>query len=680
MYCTRKVSDEITWVGGNDRRLAMFEGVYSIPNGVSYNSYLILDEQTILFDTVDKAIGKVFFENVAHVLDGRKLDYVVVQHMEPDHSATLMDLLCRYTDTKVVCTKKTSEMIVQFFNMDILDRAIIVKDNDTLSTGKHEFQFLTAPMVHWPEVMFSYDKTDKVLFSADAFGTFNALNGALFADELDFYSTLMGEARRYYANIIGKYGPQVQAALKKVAALDVKTICPLHGPVHRRDFSAYIEKYQRWSTYEPEETGVMLAYASIYGNTENAAEILASRLRERGVTVELFDVSVVPMSQIVAAAFRYSHLVFASTTYNAGVFITMEELIHDLVLHNIQNRTLAFLENGSWAPVSGKLMRETLAPLKDMTVLEQTVSLRSALKEPQLNEIDALADAIAATMTLPENASVPTGELNNAALFDISYGLFLLSAKYAGRDNGCIINTVIQATSTPLRVTFTVNKGNLTHDMLLQSGLFNLSILTENSKFDLYQRFGLKSGREVDKFADFTAYERSVNGLTYLTEGVNALLSGKVISTLDCGTHTLFLADLTEARKLSNEPSVTYAYYREHIKPKPSAEARQKKGWVCTVCGFVYEGEELPPDYICPVCKHGAEVFVPLGAEPAQKPAEAVKPQPAAAPAPEPTPEPEKKKGFVCGICGYVLESDTLPPDFVCPICKNGADVFTPIE
>ena len=682
MYCTRKVNNDITWVGGNDRRLAMFEGVYSIPNGVSYNSYLILDEQTILFDTVDKAIGKVFFENVAHILDGRKLDYVVVQHMEPDHSATLMDLLCRYTDTKVVCTKKTSEMIVQFFNMDVSDRAIIVKENDTLSTGKHEFQFLMAPMVHWPEVMFTYDKTDKVLFSADAFGTFNALNGALFADELDFYHTLMGEARRYYANIIGKYGPQVQSALKKVAALDVKTICPLHGPVHRRDFSAYIEKYQRWSSYEPEETGVMLAYASIYGNTENAAEILASRLREQGVTVELFDVSVVPMSQIVAAAFRYSHLVFASTTYNAGVFITMEELIHDLVLHNIQNRTLAFLENGSWAPVSGKLMRETLAPLKDMNVLEQTVSLRSALKENQLDEIDALVSAIVSTMTLPENASVPTGEIDNAALFAISYGLFVLSAKDGARDNGCIINTVIQVTSTPKCIAFAVNKENMTHDMVLKTGLFNVSVLSDTSKFPLYERFGLHSGKEVQKFDGFDSYTRSLNGITYITEGVNAFMSGKIISAVDCGTHTMFVASLTEAKKLSSEASVTYEYYRQNIKPKPNAGAQKKKGWLCTVCGYIYEGEVLPPDFICPVCKHGAEVFVPLDSEAAlgapKQPAavETSKPETK----PETKPEPEHKKGFICGVCGYVLESDTLPPDFVCPVCKHGAEVFTPIE
>lgn len=612
MYCTRKVDDDITWVGGNDRRLAMFEGVYSIPNGVSYNSYLILDEKTILFDTVDKAVGKVFFENVAHVLNGRNLDYVVVQHMEPDHSATLMDLLCRYTDTKVVCTKKTSEMIVQFFGTDVSDRAIIVKENDTLSTGKHEFQFIMAPMVHWPEVMFTYDKTDKVLFSADAFGTFNALNGALFADELDFYNTLIGEARRYYANIIGKYGPQVQSALKKVSALDVKTICPLHGPVHRRDFAAYIEKYQRWSSYQPEEKGVMLAYASIYGNTENAAEILACRLRDLGVNVEVFDVSVVPMSQIVSAAFRYSHLVFAATTYNAGVFITMEELIHDLVLHNIQNRTLAFVENGSWAPVSGKLMRETLAPLKDMTVLEQAVTLRSALKEEQAAEIESLAKAIADSMALPSRIDVPTGEIDNAALFAISYGLFVLSAKDGERDNGCIINTVIQATSTPKRIAFAVNKENLTHDMVMKTGVFNVSILSESATFPLFERFGLQSGKSADKFAGFDSYTRSVNGVTYVTEGVNALLSGKVISTQDCGTHTLFVADVTEAKKLSKEPSVTYEYYRKNIKPKPAAEATKKKGWLCTVCGYIYEGEVLPPDFICPVCKHGAEVFVPL--------------------------------------------------------------------
>ncbi len=591
----------------------LFEGVYSIPDGVSYNSYLIMDEKTILFDTVDKAIGKVFFENVAHVLDGRKLDYVVVQHMEPDHSATLMDLLCHYPEVKVVCNAKTKAMIEQFFVEDIGERAILVKEGETLSTGKHEFMFVMAPMVHWPEVMFTFDKTDKILFSADAFGTFGALNGALFADEVDFYgSAFMEEARRYYANIIGKYGLQVQSALKKVGALDAQMICPLHGPVHRKDFGAYIEKYRRWSSYEPEETGVLIAYASIYGNTANAAEILACRLRDAGVTVAMFDVSVDATSKIVSSAFRYSHLVFASSTYNAGIFITMEELLRDLVLHNIQNRTVAFIENGSWAPQSGKLMKAMLAEQKNMKFLDNMVTIRSAIKDSQNEEMDALVGAITATIDVPKVTEVPAGEIENAALFTISYGLFVLTAKDGERDNGCIINTVTQITNTPKRISIAVNKGNLTHDMILKTGILNISVLTESSKFDLYERFGLHSGKDVDKFKTFDATERSANGLLYVTEGVNALMSGKVISAVDYGSHTLFVADLTEAKKLSSEPSVTYAYYRKNIKPKPTEEQKKKKGWLCTVCGYIYEGDVLPPDFICPVCKHGAEVFVRL--------------------------------------------------------------------
>ena len=613
MYCTRKVTDDITWVGGDDRRLMLFEGVYSIPDGVSYNSYLITDEKTVLFDTVDKAIGKVFFENVEHVLDGRKLDYVVVQHMEPDHSATLMDLLCHYPEVKVVCNAKTKNMIEQFFDEDIGERAILVKEGETLSTGRHEFMFVMAPMVHWPEVMFTFDKTDKILFSADAFGTFGALNGALFADELDFYgSAFMEEARRYYANIIGKYGPQVQAALKKIGALDARMICPLHGPVHRRDFGAYIEKYHRWSSYEPEETGVLIAYASIYGNTANAAEILACRLRDAGIKVAMFDVSVDATSKIVSSAFRYSHLVFAASTYNAGIFITMEELIRDLVLHNIQNRTVAFIENGSWAPQSGKLMKAMLSEQKNMKFLDSAITIRSAIKDSQNAEMDALVGAIAATIDVPKVTEVPAGEIENAALFTLSYGLFVLTAKDGERDNGCIINTVTQITNTPKRISIAVNKDNLTHDMILKTGIFNVSVLTESSKFDLYERFGLHSGKDVDKFKTFDATARSANGLLYVTEGVNALISGKVISAVDYGSHTLFVADLTEARKLSSEPSVTYEYYRKNIKPKPTAEKKKKKGWLCTVCGYIYEGDVLPPDFICPVCKHGAEVFVRL--------------------------------------------------------------------
>ena len=395
MYCVKKVTEDLTWVGANDRRLSMFEGVYSVPNGVSYNSYLLLDEKTVLFDTVDKSVSEQFMENVEHVLSGRRLDYVVIQHMEPDHSATLAELLRRCPETTVVCNKMIADMIKQFFNLDITPRALIFKEGDTLSTGRHNLTFIAAPMVHWPEVMVTYDTVDKILFSADAFGTFGALNGAIFADEVDFDRDYLKEARRYYTNIVGKYGVQVQNLFKKIAGLDIQMLCPLHGFVWRRDLGYILEKYNLWSTYTPEDKGVMIAYASIYGNTENAAEILASKLRERGVRTAMYDVSVTPASDIIAECFRWSHLVFASATYNGGIFVTMDELLRDIAAHNLQKRTVAFMENGTWAPVSARQMAAILAPLKNMTVLEQSVAIRSSLTEGQLAEIEALADVIA---------------------------------------------------------------------------------------------------------------------------------------------------------------------------------------------------------------------------------------------------------------------------------------------
>jgi len=395
MYCVKKVTEDLTWVGANDRRLSMFEGVYSVPNGVSYNSYLLLDEKTVLFDTVDKSVSEQFMENVEHVLSGRRLDYVVIQHMEPDHSATLAELLRRCPETTVVCNKMIADMIKQFFNLDITPRALIFKEGDTLSTGRHNLTFIAAPMVHWPEVMVTYDTVDKILFSADAFGTFGALNGAIFADEVDFDRDYLKEARRYYTNIVGKYGVQVQNLFKKIAGLDIQMLCPLHGFVWRRDLGYILEKYNLWSTYTPEDKGVMIAYASIYGNTENAAEILASKLRERGVRTAMYDVSVTPASDIIAECFRWSHLVFASATYNGGIFVTMDELLRDIAAHNLQKRTVAFMENGTWAPVSARQMAAILAPLKNMTVLEQSVAIRSSLTEGQLAEIEALADVLA---------------------------------------------------------------------------------------------------------------------------------------------------------------------------------------------------------------------------------------------------------------------------------------------
>ena len=397
MYCTRKVLDDLIWVGADDRRLACFEGVYGVPDGVSYNSYVMLDEKTAIFDTVDKAVYQTYFENISHALDGRKPDYLVISHMEPDHAYTIEALLAHYPDIKLVCNSKIETMLKNFFRgVDFSGRLHIVKEGDVLELGRHRISFVMAPMVHWPEVMMSYDLTDKILFSADAFGTFGALNGRRFADEADFFAENLDEARRYYTNIVGKYGPQVQAVLKKAAALEISYVCPLHGFVWRKDFGRFLEKYLLWSSYTPEENSVLLAYASVYGHTENAANILAAKLVERGVKVRMYDTSVTPASYILSDAFRCGHLVFAATTYNAGIFVTMENLLHDIANHNLQNRRIAVMENGSWAPTSGKQMRDILGTLKNCEFIGENITIRSSLAEDQLPALDALADEIAA--------------------------------------------------------------------------------------------------------------------------------------------------------------------------------------------------------------------------------------------------------------------------------------------
>ena len=613
MYCVKKVTEDLTWVGANDRRLSMFEGVYSVPNGVSYNSYLLLDEKTVLFDTVDKSVSEQFMENVEHVLSGRRLDYVVIQHMEPDHSATLAELLRRCPETTVVCNKMIADMIKQFFNLDITPRALIVKEGDTLSTGRHNLTFIAAPMVHWPEVMVTYDTVDKILFSADAFGTFGALNGAIFADEVDFDRDYMDEARRYYTNIVGKYGTQVQALLKKAAGLEIEMICPLHGPVWRKDIAWFLDKYIHWATYTPEDDAVVIAYASVYGGTENAANVLAAKLSDLGVrNVQMYDVSVTHPSYILSECFRASHLVFISTTYNAGMFVTMENLVHDIVHHNLQNRTIALMENGSWAPTAAGLMRAEFQKLKNCTILDETVTIRSTLKESQLADVDAMAQAIFDSMPKPAPAEHKAdAPVEKNAFFSFSYGLFVLTARDGKKDNGCIINTAAQLTDTPKRVSIAVNKANFTHDMIHKTGVFNLSMLSTDAPFGLFQHYGFQSGRDVDKFADVKGMARATNGVYYLPYSTNAFVSGKVTQEIDLGTHTLFIADVTEARVLSNAPSMTYSFYFANVKPKPSALKKQT-GWVCKICGYVYEGETLPADFICPLCKHGAEDFEKL--------------------------------------------------------------------
>lgn len=401
MYCVKKIKDDLFWVGGTDRRLALFENAYPIPRGVSYNAYVLKDEKTVLFDTVDWAVSSQLFENLEAVLGGRALDYVIVNHMEPDHCATLEDVVRRYPEVKVVCNAKTVDIIKQFFDFDIDSRAVIVKENDTFCTGKHTYTFVMAPMVHWPEVMVTYDTTDKILFSADAFGTFGAMNGNLFADEVNFERDWLDDARRYYTNIVGKYGSSVQTLLKKAAGLDIQMICPLHGPVWRENIGWYVDKYLTWSSYAPEEKAVMIAYGSIYGNTENAANILACRLADRGIrNIAVYDVSSTHPSVMVAEAFRCSHLVFASATYNGGIFTSMERVLSDLKAHALQNRTVAVIENGSWGMVAARQMKDMIAGMKNMEILEPTVSIKSSLKAGQEADIEALADAIAASLAL----------------------------------------------------------------------------------------------------------------------------------------------------------------------------------------------------------------------------------------------------------------------------------------
>ena len=613
MYCVKKMTEDLYWVGGNDRRLALFENVYPIPRGVSYNAYVVLDEKTVLLDTVDQSVAPIFFENLAHVLNGRKLDYLIVNHMEPDHAATIEAVVLRYPEVRLVCNKKTAQMMKNFFSFDVDSRVHLVAEMDTLTTGRHTFAFVMAPMVHWPEVMVTYDATTKTLFAADAFGTFGALGGNLYADEVNFQTEWLDDARRYYTNIVGKYGTQVQALLKKAATIDIEMICPLHGPVWRKDIGWFIDKYVHWATYTPEDEAVVIAYASVYGNTETAANILAGKLADLGVRdVRIYDVSATHASYLISECFRASHLVFLSTTYNAGMFVNMENLVHDIVNHNLQNRTIALVENGSWAPTAGGLMRAEFSKLKNCTILDEMVTIKSSLKPDQLTQLDALAEAIVASMPKHE-VPVHTADapVEQNAMFSLSYGLFVLTARDGAKDNGCIINTVTQLTDTPKRISIAVNKANLTHDMIQKTGMFNVSVLSNDAPFAIFQHYGFQSGRDVDKFAGVQGMARATNGVYYLPYCTNAFISAKVTQTIEFETHTLFIADVTEARQLSEVPSMTYAYYFANVKPKPS-KLEEQHGWVCKICGYVYEGEDLPADFICPLCKHGAEDFEKL--------------------------------------------------------------------
>ena len=515
--------------------------------------------------------------------------------------------------------------------------------------------------------MMTYESTDGILFSADAFGLFGALNGRLFADETDFFTEHLDEARRYYTNIVGKYGPQVQSVLKKAAGLDIKYVCPLHGFVWRSHFGDFLEKYLLWSSYTPEEKSVLIAYASVYGHTENAANILAAKLAERGVRVRMHDTSVIPASNIVSDAFRCSHLVFAATTYNAGVFVTMENLLHDIAAHNLQNRKIALIENGSWAPMSGKVMREILSGLKNTEFIGENITLKSALAEGQLADLDALADTLAAELCPPPAVAAPAAEasvfspdaVDKKVFNKFSYGVEVLTTRVDGKDYGCIINTAGQvAAGDPKKITISVIKKNNTCDMVMKAGKFNISILTEDTPYSVFQHFGFQSGRDVDKFADVPYEDRMANGIRYIPQYTNAVLSCEVIEHYDLETQMLYIANVVEAKVLSNAPSCTYGYYHAHIKPKKNPAPEQKECWVCKVCGYVYEGAEMPDDFTCPLCKHGKEDFEHV--VPDLKP---------------------KQKGYVCKICGHFEPCDgELPEDYTCPLCKHPREDFERAE
>ena len=595
-----KITDTIKYVGVNDHKVDLFEGQYPVANGMAYNSYVILDEKIAVMDTVDANFTHEWLDNLEQVLDGRKPDYLIVQHMEPDHAANVANFLKVYPDTTVVANVKTFQMIYNFFGLTLEGQKLEVTNGGTLSLGNHQLTFVFAPMVHWPEVMVTYDSTDKVLFSADGFGKFGAL---------DVEEDWDDEARRYFIGIVGKYGAQVQSLLKAAATLDIRIICPLHGPVLSEDLGHYIGLYDTWSSYTPEEEGIVIAYTSVYGHTKKAVDLLADKLRSKGCPkVVVYDLARDDMSLALSDAFRYSKLILATTTYNASIYPFMHDYISRLVEHNFQNRTVGLIENGSWAPLAAKVMREMMAKCKKINWLDTTVKILSAINQDNQDQLEAMADELCKEYIAQNDTLANKNDLT--ALFRIGYGLYVVTSNDGKKDNGLIVNTVIQLTDTPNRVAVNINKANYSHHVIKQTGVLNVNCLSTEAPFSVFEQFGFQTGRSVDKFAGQTVH-RSDNGLVFLDKYINAFMSLKVEDYVDLGTHGMFICSVTEARVMSNQETMTYTYYQNNVKPKPETEG--KKGFVCKVCGYIYEGDELPADFICPLCKHGAADFEPIG-------------------------------------------------------------------
>ena len=594
------ITKDIRYVGVNDHQVDLFEGQYVVPNGMSYNSYVILDEKIAVMDTVDRNFTHQWLDNLQTVLDGRKPKYLVIQHMEPDHSANIMNFLKVYPEATVVSSAKAFTMMKQFFGDDFESRRIVVGEGDTLALGKHTLAFVAAPMVHWPEVIVTYDTCDKVLFSADGFGKFGAL---------DVQEDWACEARRYYIGIVGKYGAQVQALLKKAAGLDISIICPLHGPVLTENLGYYLNLYDIWSSYRVESEGIVVAYTSVYGHTKAAVELLAQKLREKGCPkVVVHDLARCDMAEAVEDAFRYGKLVLATTTYNADIFPFMKEFIHHLTERNYRNRTIGLVENGTWAPLAAKVMTKMFDGCKNLTFTDTTVRILSALNEDSKAQIEAMANELCQDYLAQQDATANKNDLN--ALFNIGYGLYVVTSNDGTRDNGLIVNTVSQVTNTPNRVAVTINKANYSYHIIQQTGILNVNCLDVSAPFSVFQNFGFRSGRTADKFEGIEEL-RSDNGLRFLPRYVNSFMSLKVESVVDLDTHGMFICSVTEARVMSDRQTMSYTYYQDNVKPKPETEG--KKGFVCKVCGWVYEGDTLPDDIVCPLCKHGAADFEPIG-------------------------------------------------------------------
>ncbi len=592
MYITK----DIKYIGVNDHEVDLFEGQYVVENGMAYNSYVILDEKIAIMDTVDARFTHEWLDNIQNVLGDKTPDYLVIQHMEPDHSANIMNFIKTYPNTTVVSSAKAFVMMKNFFGTDFENNRIVVGEMDTLSLGKHVLTFVTAPMVHWPEVIVTYDSYDKVLFSADGFGKFGAL---------DVEEDWACEARRYYIGIVGKYGAQVQALLKKAAALDIQIICPLHGPVLTENLEYYINLYDIWSSYSVETDGIVIAYTSIYGNTKKAVMMLAEKLKEKGCPkVVVNDLARCDMAEAVEDAFRYGKIVLATTTYNAEIFPFMREFINHLTERNFSNRTVAFIENGSWAPMATKVMKGMFGKSKNLTYTDATVRIMSSLNEESTKALDDLANELCQEYLAHQDATANKNDLS--ALFNIGYGLYVVTSNDGKKDNGLIVNTVSQVTNTPDRIAVTINKQNYSHHVINQTGIMNVNCLSVDAPFSVFEKFGFVSGRNKDKFANEEVL-RSDNGLVFLPRYINSFMSLKVEQYIDLDTHGMFICSINEARVINNLETMTYTYYQNNVKPKPVTDG--KKGYVCKVCGFVYEGDELPEDYICPLCKHGAADF-----------------------------------------------------------------------